>query len=80
MGGVQELAAVIKEQPGDQAAEKKQVMEISYACAQYGFGDGSNPLGVLDRVGMAFHKMYMRFLVDQAKRKLEKEIFRSCSL
>lgn len=69
MGGVQELAAVVKD---DTVSEGGQVMEISYACAQYGISDGTG--GALDRVAVGFHRMYMRFLIDQAKRKLERHM------
>lgn len=60
-GGTQELTAV----PVDGQ------VEIGYACAQnYGRADEYLGLGL---VGLELHRFYMRFLLDAAKRRLERQ-------
>lgn len=63
-GGVQELSAVMVE-----SDDKRWEMEIGYACAQW--MDGPESLG---KAPMALHRFYMRFLLDSARRRLEREL------
>lgn len=62
-GGVQELSAVV--------TENGKQLEIGYACAQWMDGPEENRLGDL---GMALHRFYMRFLLDSAKKRLQREL------
>ena len=59
-GGAQEVAAV----PSDDGCH----VEISYVSSFYGPEDPD----IFLRLGTAFHRLYMQFLIDAAKRRMEK--------
>jgi hypothetical protein len=58
-GGLQELSAVVREKE----------MEIGFACAQWVEGEGH-----IGSTQMALHRFYMRFLLESARRRLERQL------